>query len=456
MAKRRVPKTRYPYNLEKSYSKQLLILIDEIASAVLYEFDISISKEIEQLKVRSDSLKKDGITDAIQKVINKAKALSLGIFNPAEKYSIASKHVRAINNTSKTQIGNQMRSQSVDPTQSEPWLKDFMETSIAENTSYITSIADDYISKTEQIILRSVKSGQSSLETRNELVKQIGISEEKAKFIARDQTGTIFGQMNEERHKRAGIPGFTWSDSGDNKVRKLHQHYNGQTYSYEDPNAPIPGTDYRCRCVAIPEFDLDKIQGTEDGKGFYDVARKAINRAPEEFKEVLKKHITEDSVVIDNKLNGIAAYNPASNKVKVNPYHKDFGAFNLREVMMHEYGHMIDIQELNVSNNNHFKIASQIDSKVANVEELSRLMNRELWFNNDSVSDIVGAMTRNKITGGVGHTNAYWNRPGAKEKELFADLFTLVMINDKAGLALVEKQFPMMYASFNKLLGGKS
>ncbi|MBM5675599.1 minor capsid protein [Listeria seeligeri] len=455
MAKRMVPKTRYPHNLERAYSKQLINLIEGLAEAVLYEFDANIAKEIELLKERSDSFKTDGIADAIQKVINKAKALSLGIFNPAEKYSIASKHVRAINSTSKSQIGNQMRSQSIDPTQSEPWLKDFMETSIAENTSYITSVADDYIAKTEQIILRSAKSGQSSLETRNELVKQVGMSKEKAKFIARDQTGTVFGQMNEERHKRAGIPGFTWSDSGDNRVRKLHQHYNGQTYPYDDPNAPIPGTDYRCRCVAIPEFDLDKIQGTEDGKGFYKVARKAVNQAPAEFKDVLNKHITKDTVVIDNKLNGVAAYNPASNKVKINPYHKDFGEFNLSEIMMHEYGHMIDIQDLNVSNNNSFKIAGQIDSKVASMEELSRLMNQEIWFNNDSVSDIVGAMTSNKITGGVGHTNLYWNRPGAKEKELFADMFTLVMTKDKAGLALVEKQFPMMYASFKKLLGGK-
>lgn len=56
------------------------------------------------------------------------------------------------------------------------------------------------------------------------------MSSDKAAFIARDQTGTILGQMNSERQKRAGFQAFRWSDSGDERVRDSHRERNGKIY----------------------------------------------------------------------------------------------------------------------------------------------------------------------------------------------------------------------------------
>ncbi len=46
--------------------------------------------------------------------------------------------------------------------------------------------------KFEQVIYRGITEGKSSNEIREELVHQAGMSSDKAAFIARDQTGTIF------------------------------------------------------------------------------------------------------------------------------------------------------------------------------------------------------------------------------------------------------------------------
>ena len=54
------------------------------------------------------------------------------------------------------------------------------------------------------------------------------MSSDKAAFIARDQTGTILGQMNSERQKRAGFQAFRWSDSGDERVRILIENVTGR------------------------------------------------------------------------------------------------------------------------------------------------------------------------------------------------------------------------------------
>lgn len=36
----RIPKTRYPLNLEKSYEKSLLSLVQQLSEVVLKEFDV--------------------------------------------------------------------------------------------------------------------------------------------------------------------------------------------------------------------------------------------------------------------------------------------------------------------------------------------------------------------------------------------------------------------------------
>jgi uncharacterized protein with gpF-like domain len=63
-----------------------------------------------------------------------------------------------------------------------------MRTSIAENVSYISTIRDEYFPKIESIIYQSVKNGSSPKEIREQLVKHIGMTQEWAKFIARDRS----------------------------------------------------------------------------------------------------------------------------------------------------------------------------------------------------------------------------------------------------------------------------
>lgn len=375
MAKKRVPVTRYPHNLEKSYKKQLVKLTTALSDMLLHEFDTNITVILKTSQNRADGLRGDGVSDAVQAVLNKVKALSFGLFNPSEKYSIASKHVRAVNTTSKAQIGNQLRSQGVDPTQSEPWLSEFMEASIAENVSYIGSISDDFNAKTEQIIMRGVKSGQSAKDMRDELVKQVGTSKNKAEFIATDQTGTIFGQMTAERHKKAGIPGFVWRDSGDASVRPAHHARNGNIYSYDDPSAPIPGTEYRCRCTAGPEFDESVIkastnkrkeQEAEDNAtlkvAFKEVA-KAAQEAPNNIKELLSDNVTADSFEIARDVNIAYAYRPSSKKIIINPQNKAMKYYNKQEVLLHESGHLIDFAKYKSWENHRFKVATQIEKR---------------------------------------------------------------------------------------------
>lgn len=66
----------------------------------------------------------------------------------------------------------------------------------------------------------------------------------------------IKGEMTAKRHQEMGINKFQWTDSGDSRIRIRHRELNGNIYSYSDPlSEGLPGTPFRCRCVAIPIFD---------------------------------------------------------------------------------------------------------------------------------------------------------------------------------------------------------
>lgn len=85
------------------------------------------------------------------------------------------------------------------------------------------------------------------------LVERGNVAESRAELIARDQTLKLNGQIAQQRMARAGITKYTWSTSGDERVRPEHAALEGQVFSWDAPPPPgHPGQDFQCRCVAVP------------------------------------------------------------------------------------------------------------------------------------------------------------------------------------------------------------
>ena len=102
-------------------------------------------------------------------------------------------------------------------------------------------------------------SGYRASSLVDEIVSDYGVSERKAKFLARQETSLILSTFREGRYKEAGIEEYEWSTAGDSRVRPIHEHLNGKIFTWDSP--PIideyghkghPGTAFGCRCVAIP------------------------------------------------------------------------------------------------------------------------------------------------------------------------------------------------------------
>ncbi|MES2220676.1 MAG: phage minor head protein [Acidobacteriota bacterium] len=92
-----------------------------------------------------------------------------------------------------------------------------------------------------------------------------GVTANKAKFLARQETGLFMAKFRKQRLQQSGVKRYRWSTAHDERVRDSHRRLNGQTFTYDQP--PItnrttgernnPGEDFGCRCVDIPILEKD-------------------------------------------------------------------------------------------------------------------------------------------------------------------------------------------------------
>lgn len=152
-------------------------------------------------------------------------------------------------------------------------LLDYVSASIYDNTRLITSIPEQYLTNVESIIMTNVRAGMRPSAMEKLLVDQFGVTERRAKMIARDQTAKLNGDLNRIRQQSAGFPYFEWDDSDDERVRKRHDEiarkvtaYGPGIYRWDNPplsdrGTPIiPGSDFSCRCIArgVTQAEVDR------------------------------------------------------------------------------------------------------------------------------------------------------------------------------------------------------
>jgi SPP1 gp7 family putative phage head morphogenesis protein len=131
-----------------------------------------------------------------------------------------------------------------------------------ENVDLIKTIPDTMLDRVEETLTRSLKQGMNVNDISGLLQDDFAISDRRADLIARDQVLKVNGQLVEQRSSEAGITGYIWDTSKDQRVRPMHKDLEGTKQSWDDP--PVtneagdrnhPGGDYQCRCNALPDVD---------------------------------------------------------------------------------------------------------------------------------------------------------------------------------------------------------
>lgn len=227
----------------------------------------AVKKDIdEQLMPAIEAAAPEYVADAwgmdIQGVINTllAKWTSTGFNRRAER--LAAQFVR----TTLSSIDRQQkRSFGIDVLQDSPEIRATMQAAAIQNAKLIESIPRRYLENVSNSVLSNMRVGLLPREVAKQIEDEYGVSQRRARFIARDQTAKVNGELAKQRQVDAGYEYFRWLDGDDERVRASHRAiaeadvgYGKGVYRWGD--LPVnergeriqPGSDFQCRCSSRP------------------------------------------------------------------------------------------------------------------------------------------------------------------------------------------------------------
>jgi len=173
----------------------------------------------------------------------------------------------------------------------EPWIQNESKAWIRENVSLITKLQADTVQDIDRVVTNGFRTGQRVETIRKQILGtdlEPGVFkkvETRAELIARDQTGKLWGDLNQRRQEEAGITIYIWRTSEDERVRDSHSALDGKYCSWNDPTVYSdtledamagkwkkrssidgyegdPGSDFQCRCYGEAVFETLFAEGT--------------------------------------------------------------------------------------------------------------------------------------------------------------------------------------------------
>lgn len=149
-------------------------------------------------------------------------------------------------------------------------LTDFETQKIAEGYTkdlqrYIKDWTDEEILKLRERVQKRTLEGLRYDSLTKEIQRSYGQAQNKARFLARQETNLMVAQYKSARYQEAGIKEYEWrcvAGSPKHPVRPSHKKLEGKIFRWDNPpntasagEAPRhnnPGEDYNCRCYARP------------------------------------------------------------------------------------------------------------------------------------------------------------------------------------------------------------
>lgn len=160
----------------------------------------------------------------------------------------------------------------VDVVTSDAKLARLVDNFVHANVALVTGIGPRLASDIESAALNAVQRGRLWPDLADDLRDKLGIAEDRARLIARDQIGKAYADIDQARQRDLGVTRFRWTSVHDDRVRgdpdgkypkaeTSHYALDGKVYAYTDPplNADgepiLPGDEINCRCTAEPIWD---------------------------------------------------------------------------------------------------------------------------------------------------------------------------------------------------------
>jgi SPP1 gp7 family putative phage head morphogenesis protein len=129
----------------------------------------------------------------------------------------------------------------------------------------IKDFSDAQVKSLRKMVKKSVLAGNRYETLIESIQKSYGVTSNKAKFLARQETNLMLAKFAEAKYQKAGVYEYEWqcvAGSPAHPVRPSHKKLNGKIFRFDDPPVTTgpgeperrnnPGEDYNCRCKARP------------------------------------------------------------------------------------------------------------------------------------------------------------------------------------------------------------
>lgn len=151
-----------------------------------------------------------------------------------------------------------------------PKLTEFRQNEIAkrytENLDFwIKNWTSENIVKMREVVGQMSIEGKSRKDIENYIIKEFGIAQRKAKFLARNESAIATTSYLQAKYRDEGFSNYKWVTNLDGRERELHRELNGKVFSFDNPpvidertgQRGLPAETYNCRCLISPIIDKE-------------------------------------------------------------------------------------------------------------------------------------------------------------------------------------------------------
>lgn len=237
------------------YQSKLQSLVDDMSTSVNYWLSAEYKKQ--EPKIVGDA--------SPAKVMNK-KLLSVmarwrETFNKKAE-DIATWFVRRSDAHASNSVKNKLRAEGMTVNMRiTPEVRNVLDSIYETQVNLIKSIPEQYLTQVSTLVQESVSRGRDIGYLKEELKQRYGITERRAKVIARDQNSKASNAISQQRCQSAGITHGLWVHraGGSKSYRHSHVKMNGTEFELNkgcwdehEGRLVMPGELINCRCEFRP------------------------------------------------------------------------------------------------------------------------------------------------------------------------------------------------------------
>lgn len=202
---------------------------------------------------------------------------------------------------------------------------------------------------------------------------------------------------------------------------------------------------------------------TSDGKMDVDTLRKDYDEFTQEMDEGCRTYLKQSMDSVEFRAGKLPdgaqfGYSPSKDALYYDPSQPSLKDMDLSVVATHELAHRIDSQFVHVEENEDFRQKVSASKQIIDAEPEKF---QKFCMENDEegfLSDICSAVCEGQYDFDYGHSTQYWKLFGNKEKEIFANYYSLEAFEDTNSLDFLKENLPEIFnscESFKRKLHGE-